>query len=138
MPAFAELISDKDEGADPERRSAVGKQGEGTILELGRSSHDGSEVPHSGDEIAGHERPVADAIEPIVNALDVAVSYVQPAANSRVEKLPADGAADQIAAGDAGHASRQSAGESGNQAQMPLEYQEAAAGEQEFVGDGKS
>src|ERR1700687_1508980 len=92
----------------------------------------------SGNEVTDHEGPVSDAIEPIVNTPNVAIPYVQPAAYARVEKLPADGAAGEGAAGDAGHASGQGAGEGGKQPQMALENEEAAAGEQELVGHGKS
>ena len=81
---------------------------------------------------------MADSIEPIVDTLDIPISYVQPAAHARMEELPADGAADEVAAGDARHASGEGAGDGGNQPQMALVYQEAAAGEQEFVGHGES
>jgi len=81
---------------------------------------------------------MSDAIEPIVNALDIPISYVQPAADARVEELPADRSTDEVAAGNARHASRQSARGGGNQLQMALVHQETAARQQELVGDGES
>ena len=104
-PAFPKMISDEDEGADPNSGAAISVHGERMILELGRARDDGGEVADPGNEISDHERPMPDAIEPVVDALDGPVSNMQPASHARMEEFPAHRAADQVAAGDARHAS---------------------------------
>src|SRR5437879_11646114 len=132
------MISDEDEGADPQSGSAISVHRESTVFELGSARDDGGEVADPRNEIADHERPMADAIEPVVDALNGPVLNMQPASHAGVEEFPADGSTDEVAAGDAAHASGQRACNCGNQSQMALVNEEAAAGEQELVGDGKS
>jgi hypothetical protein len=104
-PAFPEMISDEDEGADPKRSAAISVHRERRVLKLGSARDNGGEVADSGNEIAHHERPMPDAIEPVVDTLDGPVLNMQPASDARMEEFPADGAADQVAAGDSRHAS---------------------------------
>ncbi len=137
-PAFHEMISDEDEDANPKRGAAISVHRERMVLELGSACDNGGEVADTGNEIAHHERPMPDAIEPVVDALNISVLNMQPASHARMEEFPTDGATDEVAAGDARHASGQRAGNRGDQSQMALVYEEAAAGEQELVGDGKS
>ena len=114
-PALPEMISDEDEGADPKGGATICIHRESMVLELGRARDNGGEVADPGNEIADHERPMPDAIEPVVYTLDGPVLNMQPASDARMQEFPADGSADQVAAGDPGHASRERSGKSGNQ-----------------------
>jgi hypothetical protein len=77
---------------------------------------------------------VADAAEPVVNTLDLRVVDVEHPAEPRMEEFPADGLADDIAAGDTGHATGQRAAKRGNWLEAALVDEEPAAGQQELVG----
>ena len=100
-PALPEMISDEDEGANPKRGTAISVHRERMVLELGSARNYGGEVADPGNEITHHERPMPDAIEPVVDALDVSVLNMQPASDARMEEFPADGSTDQVTAGDA-------------------------------------
>ncbi len=105
-PLFSEVISDEKEGADPDGGAAVCIHCEVMKLEFRRSGDDRGEMAYSWNVVANHERPMADAIEPIVNAADMLIFDVQKAADGRMEKLPADGSADDVAERDSDDAAR--------------------------------
>src|SRR5260370_30197008 len=79
-----EVIADEKESADPDGGAAVCEKREGTILQFRRPRDDRGEVTDTGDEVTGHQRPVADSIEPIVYPRDVIVLDAHQPAQARV------------------------------------------------------
>ena len=132
---LAEVVTDKQEGGDPDHRAAIGVERESAILELGSARDDGGEMPEAGDEVSNHERPVSHAIKPIVHARNLTVVDMQKPAQPRVEKLPSHGAPNDVAAGNSAGAAGERAGRGWNQVKMPLKYQESAACQQELIRD---
>lgn len=132
------MITDEQKRGNPNERAAISERREISIFELRGSRDDGSKVANSGHEIADCERPVADAIKPVMHPADLFVADVQHAPGARMQELPANGASDDIAARDSADAAAESAREGGRGAQVAAIDQKSATGEQEFVGNGNA
>jgi hypothetical protein len=132
-PALAKVKSDKHKCGYPDHSATVRVQRKTAIANLRGARDNRGEVTHSWNKVADHQRPVADPIEPRMHALNVFFLDVQKLSKARVQKLPADGPADNVATGNSANAAAQRAGNSGNQLQVSLINQKPAASEQEFV-----
>ena len=103
------MITDEQKRAHPQQRARVGESRESWIFQLRRARYNRREVPHAGHEIADHERPMPDPVEPVMHPADLLVANMQQPAGARMQKLPPQRAPDDVAAGDAAHASSERA-----------------------------
>ena len=81
---------------------------------------------------------MADAVEPVVDTFDPLLGDVQHAAQPRMQKGPAHGSADNIAASNSARAAEKARDQRGDKAEMSLINQKAATGQQELVGHRQS
>src|SRR5665213_2777571 len=92
-------------------------------------------MAHAGHEIADHERPMPDPVEPVMHPADLFVADVQQLAGARMQKLPPESTSDDVAARDAAHASGQGAGKRWNRMQVASIDEKAAACQQKLIGN---
>ncbi len=84
LEVLAKVKTDEHECGDPHHRARICEQGEAAVFHLRRSRDDCSEVTHTGDKVAHHERPVADFIEPCMHTLNVLFLDMQEFSDTRV------------------------------------------------------
>src|ERR1041385_2359909 len=90
-------------------------------------------MPDAGDEITDHQGPMADFVEPVMDAADMFILDVQHPPKARMQELPPDGPTDDVTARDAANAAGKGSSQRWDEAQMALVDQESAAREQELV-----
>lgn len=98
------MIPDEQERADPQQRATVGESRERGKLELRGARDNGGKVAHTRHEIADRERPMSDAVKPVMHPADLVLTNVQEAASARMQEFPSDRSSNEKAAGDAAHA----------------------------------
>jgi len=137
LPAFAEEIADREEGADPQERARVGEGRELMRPNLRHARDICSEVTHARNEIAEREPPVADPLKPGMRLLDVFLPdpHISPVA---VDEHQPETASQPVADCDAGDAACECGEQSQWQREVTLIDQVAAEGQHGLVGNRQS
>src|SRR5947209_6647967 len=112
LPMFAEMTSQKNKKTDPKDRAAIRVHGEGRIFQTRCARHQRCEMTNARNKITEEERPMADAIKPVVHALDLPGGDVKVAAQLGVNKRQSNRAAQTVTTGYAGRASENGSGQS--------------------------
>src|SRR5437870_331712 len=124
-------VADAEKQKGPEKGAAIGVPRKLAERKPRRARADRGEMPHAWNEVPERERPLADALEPMLERVH---SLLQMA----LQIMIAGVAPDQVAEADAQHIPRTRADQRGNQAQLALPHERAGDRQQRFIGNRKA
>src|SRR5579863_10197297 len=134
LPVIAKKIAERKERADPQESAAVGERGESPVFEARSSGDNRRQMADAGNEIAGYQRPMAQMLEPFVDAAYPLLGQMEPGAVTMHDADP-QGSADGVAQGDAAGAAAKRRGQGSGWIQAAARNQIPGKNEQCLVGN---